>query len=91
MLLCFSHDNLKIKNAFSSYKQGVIQEVNAPGTSLVIWTLCGVLSMIGALCYAELGELISNSPPPCHKQFFLNLILLDFRNSNFNGFLKFKI
>lgn len=35
--------------------KGVIQEVNSPGASIVIWTLCGVLSMIGAICYAELG------------------------------------
>lgn len=41
--------------------KGVIQEVNAPGTSLVIWTLCGLLSMIGALCYAELGCCIPKS------------------------------
>lgn len=38
--------------------KGVIQEVNAVGTSLVIWVICGFLSMIGALCYAELGTSI---------------------------------
>lgn len=40
--------------------KGVIQEVNSPGASIVIWTLCGVLSMIGALCYAELGKFYKN-------------------------------
>ena len=37
--------------------KGVIQEVNSPGASIVVWMLCGGLSMIGALCYAELGEI----------------------------------
>lgn len=36
--------------------KGVIQEVNSPGASIIIWTLCGFLSMIGAICYAELGK-----------------------------------
>ncbi|XP_033967082.1 b(0,+)-type amino acid transporter 1 isoform X1 [Pseudochaenichthys georgianus] len=41
--------------------QYLLAAIGSPGASFIIWTCCGLISILGGLCYAELGTVIPES------------------------------
>ena len=41
--------------------KGVLLGTGSVWGALIVWTLCGIISLIGAMCYAELGTAIVES------------------------------
>ena len=40
---------------------GVLMQTGSIGMALIVWVICGMVSAIGAYCYAELGLIIKKS------------------------------
>lgn len=41
--------------------RGVLEHTGSSGYSLIVWTLCGILALLGGFCYAELAGTIPKS------------------------------
>ena len=41
--------------------KGVLENAGTPGLSLCVWMFSGLISLIGAICFTELGTLITSS------------------------------
>lgn len=41
--------------------KGVLSHTESIGMSLVVWAACGVLALLGSLCYCEMGTMIPKS------------------------------
>lgn len=52
---------IMIKFKFIYYFLEILRYSGSPLNAIIVWTVCGIYAMLGALCYVELGTMIPKS------------------------------